>query len=154
PSFLGGSNFAIAGARTSGDPTSLLAQTSLFLTSLGGGAADQNALYVVWGGGNNVRDALLDPLHASAIVSSAVSDIGGIVGQLASHGARHFLVPDLPDLGKIPGVTSQGPLASAFASQLSVGFNSGLTVSLVGLATLFPSDDFHELDTFDLFNSV
>lgn len=62
PSLAGGSNFAFGGARTgpvgSSFPFSLVDQVTMFLSATGGVAPSGN-LYVVVGGGNDARDALV-----------------------------------------------------------------------------------------------
>ncbi len=59
--------------------------------------ADPNALYVVWGGGNDLFD------NASAqSVTATVGRVSGLVNRLATAGARNFLVPNVPPLGVVP----------------------------------------------------
>jgi outer membrane lipase/esterase len=99
PSLPGGTNFALGGARTGTDgagpcglPWSLVTQLGSFLSATGG-VADGNALCVVAGGGNNLRDAavaLSDPSLSFAEqiaiftnnASTYATDIGGIVDRL------------------------------------------------------------------------
>jgi len=80
PSLAGGGNFAFGGARVATDgpglAPSLAAQTGMFLSARSG-VAPSDALYVLEGGGNDARDALvaaagsLDP--ASVIGAAALS---------------------------------------------------------------------------------
>jgi phospholipase/lecithinase/hemolysin len=58
---------------------------------------DANALYIVWGGGNDLFD---DP--SSENVVGAANRMGALVAKLARAGARNFLVPNLPPLGFVP----------------------------------------------------
>ena len=48
-------------------------------------------------------------------------------------GANDFLVPNLPNIGITPAATAIGPAAIAGLSQLSSGFNMGLTSVVAGL---------------------
>jgi cholinesterase len=125
PSDAGGTNFAFAGAWTHGSDTSLRAQADEFLRSLPAEGADLRALYVVWGGGNDLRGALgaTDP---HAVVANAVAALGGIIGDLAAAGAVEFLVPNLPDLGRVPAFRRDDPAAAEAASALAAAFNKGL----------------------------
>ncbi len=94
PSFGGGNNYAWGGARTGGQPGPLApldlgVQTGLFLNDVAG-VADPDALYVVWGGGN---DALAND------VTNSASNLENVINGLAASGARNFLVPNLPEIG-------------------------------------------------------
>ena len=117
-----GQNFAYGGARTglggaAGGTTGLLGQ----LISWNGvpcdvsgdsltRAADPNALYVVVAGANDLRDIRnanfgSSPADIAARVAAAEGIAGNVVrvvGALAQQGARHFLISNLPDLGKTP----------------------------------------------------
>jgi phospholipase/lecithinase/hemolysin len=63
-------------------------------------------LFVIWIGGNDyLFDADQNPNTATDKVVERISDE---IGKLYDHGARHFLVMNLPDLAKIPDVTDAG----------------------------------------------
>lgn len=64
---------------------------------LGSHPADPNALYVIWGGGND----LFDNDSAQSVVDAA-NRVGGLITRLANAGARNFLVPNVPPLGAVP----------------------------------------------------
>ena len=153
PSLVGGSNFAFGGAQTSVDgtdgpggfPFSMTKQVGMFMQATGGHAAS-DALYVVAGGGNNVRAALeaisalpLTPTYGAdiqAIVTSTAAgygaDVAGIVDSLQAVGAQHFLVWNTPDFGLTPSALSQGPAASGLATMLSGAMNQSLAFNLSG----------------------
>jgi phospholipase/lecithinase/hemolysin len=132
-------NYAVGGARArTPGPTDLSAQVSLFLDHFGGDGPDR-ALYVVWLGGNDVRDALQALVQdatgaASAfILQQAVFSIRDSLIALYGAGARKFLVPNAPDIGLVPAVRLQGPAVQGAASFLSAQFNSGLELMLQGM---------------------
>jgi phospholipase/lecithinase/hemolysin len=135
PSLLGGTNFAFGGARTgeltgvSADVIPTLQQQANAAVFGAGGALPSDALYVVWGGGNDVRAAgtLATPAAAVQAISDGVGNIGEIITTLASKGARNFLVPNVPDVGLTPAAIAGGPLAQAGATALAQAFNFGLT---------------------------
>ena len=58
---------------------------------------DPNALYLLWGGGNDLFDNSSD---ANVIATS--NRINALISRLATAGARNFLVPNVPPLGAIP----------------------------------------------------
>ena len=64
---------------------------------LASNTADAAALYVVWGGGNDLFDND-SPTH----VTETASNVAGLVEQLARGGARSVLVPNVPPLGLVP----------------------------------------------------
>ncbi|MES2089231.1 MAG: SGNH/GDSL hydrolase family protein [Pseudomonadota bacterium] len=128
PYFAGGSNYAIAGARTGtvGNPPGVLAQVA----GIWNGVADANALYVVVGGGNDMRDARSlfqtasaeDVAGREAAATAAVGNLTQTIGYLAAHGAKHVLVSNLPDLGNSP---EAGMLGLRYASSdVTTRFNS------------------------------
>ncbi|MGI8746386.1 MAG: S8 family serine peptidase [Bryobacteraceae bacterium] len=102
-----------------------LAGTQGLLTpSLAGG------LFVVWGGPNDFLAPSPLDTTPQAVISRAVGDLVGIMTTLESLGARHILVPGMPDLGLTPYFKSLGPAAAAQASALTDAFNSALQSSL------------------------
>jgi phospholipase/lecithinase/hemolysin len=60
-------------------------------------AADPNALYILWGGGND----LFDDNNAQSVTNTATR-VGMLIIRLANAGARNFLVPNVPPLGAVP----------------------------------------------------
>jgi len=149
PSALGGKNFAVGGATTGGLPapaipgTSLTDQVNYYAISYG--IADPNALYVVWGGGNDVN---------AGDVSNTVANLMNIIANLASLGATHFLVPNLPDIGLTPGAIAAGPATAAAATFLSSQVNAGLATNLPTLAALFPWINITTLDVWTFVNNA
>src|SRR6267154_519136 len=60
-------------------------------------ATDANALYILWGGGNDLFDD-----HSAQSVSDTANRVGGLIVRLANAGARNFFVPNVPPLGAVP----------------------------------------------------
>jgi phospholipase/lecithinase/hemolysin len=98
---------------------------------------DDDALYVVWGGANDFLGAtnLGDPAAAQSVIADAVANLSQCLTLLYAHGARHFLVPNLPDLGLIP--LEQGP-ASSQATALSQAFNLALAQAPMSAPSTLP----------------
>ena len=137
--------FGAARARMTG-VMALSSPVGLFLSTTQG-TIPADALYSVFVGGNDVRDATAtffdvffttgDPvaaqLAAEAVVGEAVQSIADNIVLLSSLGATHYLVPNVPDIGVTPAIQSLGPQAVAVATGLSAGFNAALETTLINL---------------------
>ena len=134
-SLYGGTNYAFGGARTDNqlynplypEFKGLLQQRDALLADHP--TLDPDALYVVWGGANNLQDILTGRPRADGTpqsIGQTLADLGLIVDSLAAAGARHFLMPNAPDIGLVPRLIERGPYAAAFGSQLTGFFNTGL----------------------------
>lgn len=169
--FLGieaGTNYAVAGASASESgqfpaPENLLSQTGAFL-ALNMWDAPADALYVVFIGGNDVRDARgeLDPFDptnladAYALLDEAVFNIGAAVQSLIAYGATHILVVNSPNVGAIPETSIAAaaynlPWLPQVTEGLAVYFNTtlGFAMNLVEFNTGNPIIQF---DLFSRFN--
>jgi len=163
PSLGGGSNYATGGARTDsasigGIPLppgfSLLEQRDNYLTSVGPGGIDPNALHVVWGGSNDMTDILeglfdgtiIDPFPA---MENTLFNLFDIVSSLAAADAKNIVVPNIPNLGLVPLLTGGGPPVDQ-ATQLTALFNDGLDAALDAVAASNPDTTLFRVDTFGL----
>jgi outer membrane lipase/esterase len=147
PSLAGGRNFAYGGAQTGingndipalpGFPSSLRTQVDVYLNDAAS-VADPNALYIVAGGGNNVRAALEaiaagapDPAAiGAATVAGYAADMSGMVADLKLAGAQHVLVMNTPNFGLTPLANAMG--VSAEATALSWAMDAALAGALAG----------------------
>ncbi|WP_332673767.1 SGNH/GDSL hydrolase family protein [Aromatoleum sp.] len=152
PSLLGGTNYAYGGARSG----SVIVPGSLSFAQqveqyVGAAAAGEpGALYVLFIGSNDVEDILAGAPPGQTI-ASAVGRIGTAIETLAADGAAHFLIPNVPDLGLVPGTTGDGAVPRApLASAASAAFNDALAALLDSFATL----DITAFDTFALMNDA
>lgn len=101
-----------------------------------------SALFVVLGGANDfLSPSPLDitPMGVDnlAVADRAANNIASIVNALVGLGAKHILVPGMPDLGLTPVFQRQGPVAAAQASALTDYFNFKLVGNLAPEATYF-----------------
>ena len=139
PSLAGGTNYAFGGARTSGPgfPFSLTAQVGQFLGAHPVAASD--ALYVIEGGGNNLRDAAtalsapgLSFAQQISIISDNASrfatDIGNMVDSLQAAGAHNIIVWNTPNFGTTPFANATG--TQGISSLLGATMNSALDYRL------------------------
>lgn len=134
-SLNGGTNYAYGGARTDNqlynpvipDFKGLLQQRDALLTDHP--SLDPNALYVVWGGANNLQDILTGRPRADGTpqtIGKTLTDLSLIIDSLWAAGATHFFVPNAPNIGLVPRLAERGPLAVAAGSALTGAFNIGL----------------------------
>jgi len=133
-----GTNYAVAGATAAasaqgGSPLiNLPQQVGAYLTHAGG-TADPTALYTVFIGGNDVRDAALQGTGAPAVAAGVSAELLAIQA-LAADGARNFLVPNVPNVGVIPEFAQQNPSLAAAATTYSQLYDSELAAGLASLA--------------------
>jgi phospholipase/lecithinase/hemolysin len=163
-SLAGGNNFAFGGARTSRNvvepptglfpagayPWSLDLQREAFLASVHPKAADPTALYVVFSGANDIGDILLFGLDPATEIARTVGGIRNVILAFRSVGARHILVPNVPNLGLAPIVTSLGPGASAAATTVAAAYNMALDAML----DEFGDVNIIRFDTFGLITDI
>ena len=133
------SNYAVGGARARREgPFDLSTQVGLFVNDFRG-LGPSDALYVVFVGGNDLRDALAALAQDSTfltslgIVQAAVFAIGDNLRTLHAAGARRFLVPNAPDISLAPAVRLLGSDAQDAARFLVAQFNGGLELTLRGV---------------------
>lgn len=109
--------------------------------------ADPNALYVVWAGANDfLGDRRPDP-------TTTVSNLATAIQILASKGAKNFLVPNLPDLGKVPLVRDRGP-ELANAATAGVTAHNALLAQTLSLLDAQPDINIVPLDVFSIVNDA
>jgi phospholipase/lecithinase/hemolysin len=164
PSLDGGTNFAFGGATTGQDLNrifqrdlgvvipSLRTQVAAYRLTLADPTltdptrmkrAPADALYIVWGGANDLRDAVQNGTAGAtpeSVASNAVNNLATVIRELQSAGAIYFLVPNLPDLGRTPQHVALGPEAVRLATALSTAFNSALENTLQQLESTLPID--------------
>ncbi|HWL53475.1 MAG TPA: SGNH/GDSL hydrolase family protein [Chthoniobacteraceae bacterium] len=149
----GGTNFAYGGSTTATGSTevfihNLQHQVSDYLSLIANsGSALYNApvsttLYSVWSGGNDaiywIEDKNNTPNIADAGTKAAesVNHIQTALTTLYDAGARHFLVPNLPDLGKKPNYLID-PTKAALATAFVNAYNGFLEDAILDLETTY-----------------
>lgn len=162
PSNAGGNIFAQGGARVALDSAAtppgfaqrpVSTQITEYLTR-SGGSADPNALYAVWGGGNDflqnsqafAAGTITQAQFQTNVLAAAAADVQQ-VARLRGAGARYILAFGLPDLGLTPASLAGGAAAAGGATALSAGYN---TTFFTGLASAgiraIPVDSFAMLN--------
>lgn len=149
PSLAGGGNYAFGGARTSINgggvppfipapfPASVQTQLGAHLSTT---AVSASALYVIAGGGNDVRDTLdavaLNPANIVALATTGATAFATataqMVGSLQGAGASNIVVWNVPNVGLSPAALAGGPAAAGAASFVSSVYNTALTNALAG----------------------
>ena len=149
PSLAGGGNYAFGGARMSVDgtgappfvpppfPASLRTQLNGYLAAR---PVSSTALYVIAGGGNDVRavgDAVAaNPANIVALTTAGATafatSAAQMVGTLRAAGASNIVVWNTPDVGKSPAAGSGVGPAAAAGSFIAGAFNTALSQALAG----------------------
>jgi phospholipase/lecithinase/hemolysin len=89
PSLAGGNDYAFGGATTGGTvPPGVTFQTLDFLARQGSRGADPEALYIVYGGGNDVRNELTSTLAPETLAAAATENVRQAVTNLALAACR------------------------------------------------------------------
>lgn len=157
----GGNNYAIGGARNDisgtldsfGIPSGIFWQLQYYL-SRSNVTANPNALYVLFGGGNDLRDAsLLDPAARDAAANVAAQYLAFTMYILEQVGARNFLVLNAPDIGNTPEarIVRNNEASATAATQ---AYNAALAFYFNYFDTVLTRSNFYLLDTFSLFEGV
>lgn len=131
----GGTNYAVGGARVGEGMESLPNQLRLYLWLDAPSPLDPRTLYVIYGGGNDIRVALKQPDPAPAVARAAF-EIRRMVERLAEAGAVQFLVPNVPDRGHTPAARKRGTVAKEEA--MTIAFNRALDLALRDLPERYP----------------
>lgn len=144
-------NYAYGGARVdsaTGASAGVLTQYNAYTSGKGAGGSDPNSLYVLWAGGNDVRDAVgsVNPLTN---IMNSVNALQSVLTGLIASGAETFLIPNLPDLGKIP--ENRGKGAEALATSATLLWNASLLDMVLGLTD---QASFYFLDVYSEFNNL
>jgi phospholipase/lecithinase/hemolysin len=158
----GGTNYAFGGATTkdgttevavvstpSGDVTITIDHMGKQLDDyLAAHAVDPNALYILWGG---INDLLQD--NSAASVTATAARVTALFSRLAHAGAKHIMVPNVPAIGvapAFPGDTAQARALNAAIANYRFELSADLTSSQNTLAsqgftpTLYPVDVWKE----------
>jgi len=107
---------------------------------------DPNALYVLWGGGNDLTAAFADPAEAYAIIGKAVTNLVTMAVNLEALGATRILVLSLQDFADAPGFLHGDPQIRFFVDQGVLAFNQALKANLpLGV---------HYVDTYAMFDDI
>jgi phospholipase/lecithinase/hemolysin len=160
-----GTNWAFGGA-TTGDGTQVIQSVTIdnmgkqvrnFIGSAGPNVPT-NALYALWGGGNDLLNAAAAAgATAASIMAAEQQAVGNITTEiklLADSGGTDFLWPDLPPLDKIPLAKNFAPALKAALGTASSDFRGDEASAIQGLEAFFSDIKIVDLDTYGLFNFV
>lgn len=152
PGVPAGTNYAVGGATAQlttpngVSPLINLPQQIGAYLSHSSAQADGGALYTIFIGGNDVRNATNLGGDATVALTDAVTNELGAIQALAAAGANNFLIVNLPDIGRIPEFALQKPADAAAATANSKFYNSLLSSGIAGLGSLGVT-----INQFDLF---
>ena len=129
--------------------------------------ADENdqapgeALYIIWIGSNDVADALF-AANPADILGAALLNTFTQIQRLYVHGARHFLILNMPNFALTPLVLDivsvyPAPVRGFLLqniSMASVGYNQALAGNLAFMQSVLPDMDVISLDMFSVLNDI
>ena len=139
----GGLNFAFGGATTNNGTHDEVAVSTPFgdititIDDMGkqmddylaAHAINPTALYIVWGGGNDLRND-----DSAANVPPTAARATALAGRLATAGAQYIMVPNVPPLGAIPKYSGE-PARIETLNTASASYRRVLNEDLDGLVS-------------------
>ncbi|WP_395947362.1 SGNH/GDSL hydrolase family protein [Caedibacter taeniospiralis] len=130
-------------------------QIDNYLTS-NSNQADPTAIYILWGGANNIFIAQAStPSEVAQKTISAAKDMTHDVEYLYQHGARKFIILNLPNLGLAPGETNNGQIdVNESAQTIAEVYNTTLNSELATIQSNYPEIQYQIIDTFNLLNDI
>jgi phospholipase/lecithinase/hemolysin len=113
-------------------------------------------LFMVWGGANDMFLGAETFSNPALYIPGALLALQSDLLTLAGMGAKHILVPGMPDLGRTPEAFAQGPAAAAGLSAISAAYNANLDALLAGLSLGLSGLGVHvyEFDTAAFFANI
>ncbi len=141
-SYVPGTNYAVAGATAAaappagGVPGANLPQQIGAYGAFSAGKADPSALYVLFAGGNDVRNAALTANNTTGpvnVTAGVTAEVNGLQ-TLEAEGAKNFLVVNVPDVGNIPEFQTFNPTKAAAATAYSQSYDAQLLAGVSGAA--------------------
>lgn len=167
PAFRNGgkkaSNYAVGGARAAGGfpcRFNLPAQVNAYLGDFG--STPSRTLVAIEIGGNDVRDALVAALsggNPGQKIQEALASLFQSINQLYGSGAKHFLILNVPDIGKSPAVraidqaNAAGGAIIGLAGSLTQAYNDALGTLVTSLGA-YPGIDIQILDVHQILDVV
>ena len=151
PYAKGGTNYAVASAETGKNPSFspdipsvpyLTDQLNLFLAAHP--APPVNALFVFWGGGNDIL-AGINPATAAA-------NVQGNIDTLATKGAKYFFWANQPPLGEVPEKINTSDQSALDAA--SVAYNNAMNGAILQLKAAHPGITIITADAYSGFLSM
>lgn len=137
--FVPGTNYAVGGATaqlTTANGISginLPDQVGAYLGHVGN-VADPAALYTVFIGGNDVRDATLPGGGGASAITDAVTTEGQQIQNLIDAGARNLFIVNVTDVGAAPEFALEQPGLAPLATAYSKQYDSELAAGLLKLS--------------------
>jgi len=117
--------------------------TTAFQDLLSDTAFDPNALYILWGGANDLRSAT-NQAEGAVAIGKAVTNLVTMMGTLQYLGATRILVLNMQDFAKAPAFLQEDPQILQFMTQGTLAFNQALKANL--------PPGVHYFDTFSRFS--
>ena len=119
------------------------------------------ALYIIWIGSNDVADALFAP-NPAEIIGASLQNTFVQIQRLYLHGARNFLILNMPNFALTPRVLDvvsvyPAPVQEFLLQNItlaSVGYNEALAGNLSLMQSVLPDMEVISLDIFSILNDM
>lgn len=109
----------------------------------------ETSLYTIWIGGNNYFGG---PTNVESITDTVVDTIGDAVERIINNGGNKFLLPNLPDLGKLPYVVNEHN--EELVTEIIVTHNRKLAAKVEELKKKYPDATFVYFDVFSYLKDI
>lgn len=128
PYLEGGTNYAVASAQTGTSSVQDMGnQVGAYYSAHP--TADPNALYVFFGGANDLLDAG-SGANPATVAQTALGNLTSEIQLVVASGAKHILWFDMPDLADTPVAAAGGSSVQAFLQTAAQDFNAGWSSTL------------------------
>lgn len=107
----------------------------------------ETSLYTIWIGANNYVNG---PTNIESITDSVVGAIGDTVERIIEDGGDKFLIPNLPDLGRLPQSVDRH--IEPLVTELTIIHNRKLATKVEELRKKYPEAIFVYFDIYSFFN--
>ncbi|MBF0200281.1 MAG: SGNH/GDSL hydrolase family protein [Desulfamplus sp.] len=115
----------------------------------------EETLFAIWIGGNNLLEFGRGKMHTAdpiVMITDAMTDIKDSIVSLYSQGASHFLVLNLPDIGKSPAYNKKDPAIIGSVTRLVQSYNGALAAAVAGLEAGLEGVTIYSFDVFEYFD--
>lgn len=125
----GGNDYAVAGYETGANQSNtnqgVVGEVDQYLSQHP--SASSSALYVIWGGANDILQRTVKAPGESGsveppatVINQGMANITSIVNKLYAAGARHFFIIGMPDVSKAPLVSGKFSIFTSPKSHIGV----------------------------------
>lgn len=109
------------------------------------------SIVTLWAGANDALDAMEKGTSVTDKAEIVKGKLSEALERLYENGARHFLLPDMPDFSKVPRFINSG---SPFSHQAAEAFNNAIAESISAFKSKHPDANVYAPDMTTLLDTV